>query len=111
MYRWEFAGYMNWSNALAGDILASEDADEVFSLLVEADGLAVNARSAFAEWRYLEAVENAKHAYAKLVEAAQAIGVSSETLSTAKTPLPEWRIQKYVCRPRDLAEHNPTFVP
>ena len=36
MYRYEFAGYLNWSNALLGDILASEDTGKVDNLLRKA---------------------------------------------------------------------------
>ena len=41
MYRWETAGYLNWSNALAADILASPDAGQVTMLLKAADALAL----------------------------------------------------------------------
>ena len=34
MYRWEAAGYLNWANALAGDILDSPNAPRVFLKLV-----------------------------------------------------------------------------
>ena len=104
MYRWETAGYLNWSNALAGDIIKSEDSWKVFLLLRAADALAERARSRFNSWQYLAAVNDARQAYAILVTAADAIGVSSETLSTARLMLPPSRIEKYVCRPRALAE-------
>ena len=104
MYRWETAGYLNWANALAGDILASPDADRVWFLTIAADALAARARSRFDRWRYLDAVEDARHAYAFLSAAADLIGVSSARLSTARTPLPASQIRKYVCRPRDLVE-------
>jgi hypothetical protein len=104
MYRWETAGYLNWANALAGDILESPDAGQVHYLILEADALAVRAKSRFNSWRYLNAVEDARNAYLKLVEAADAIGVSSAKLAAAQTPLPPARIQKYICRPRDLVE-------
>ena len=56
MYRWETAGYLNWSNALAGAIMASEDAWKVFLLVHAADFLAQRARSRFDSWQYLTAV-------------------------------------------------------
>ena len=46
MYRWETAGYLNWSNALAGAIMDSEDADDVALLVHAADSLAQRARVA-----------------------------------------------------------------
>jgi hypothetical protein len=104
MYRWETAGYLNWSNALAGAIMDSEDADDVALLVRAADSLAQRARSQLGSWQYLAAVSDARLAYSLLVAAANQIGVSSETLSMARTMLPPSRIQKYVCRPRARLE-------
>ena len=104
MYRWETAGYLNWSNALAGDIMNSEDAWKVSLLVFFADSLAQRARSRFDSWQYLAAVSDARLAYGLLVTAADAIGVSSEKLATARRMLPPSRIEKYVCRPRALLE-------
>jgi hypothetical protein len=104
MYRWETAGYLNWANALAGDIMASGRAHRIGLLLIAADVLAARAQSKFDDWDYLEAVADARAAYGILVEAADAIGVSSSTLAMARRALPASQIQKYVCRPRDLIE-------
>ncbi|HEY0285337.1 MAG TPA: hypothetical protein VGC23_08110, partial [Vicinamibacterales bacterium] len=104
MYRWETAGYLNWSNALAGAIMDSEDADDVFYLVQAADFLAQRARSRFNSWQYLTAVTDARLAYGLLVTAANHIGVSSERLTAARMMLPPSRIEKYVCRPRALTE-------
>jgi hypothetical protein len=104
MYRWETAGYLNWANALAGDILASPDADHVFHLMVVADALAARAKLRFNSWRYGDAVEDARNAYSLLAAASNFIGVSSDSLSMARMALPSSRIQKYICRPRDLAD-------
>ena len=105
MRRWETAGYLNWSNALAGAILASPDADRVRFLVFAADALASRALSRFNNWRYLDAVTNARIAYSILAAAARLIGVSSPALSSARRPLPASRIRKYVCRPRALIEY------
>ena len=104
MYRWETAGYLNWSNALAADILASPDAHQVTLLVRAADALALRARHRFDSWDYLDGVRNARQAYALLAAAADAIGVSSARLDAARRMLPPSRIEKYVCRPRALAE-------
>jgi hypothetical protein len=104
MYRWETAGYLNWSNALAGAIMESEDAWKVFLLVHAADTLAARARSKFDSWQYLSAVNDARLAYGLLVTAADAIGVSSSRLSAARMMLPPSQIEKYVCRPRALIE-------
>jgi len=104
MYRWETAGYLNWANALAGDILASDQAPSATQLLVRADARAAQAQSHFNAWNYGRAVEDARAAYDLLTEAAELIGVSSARLAQARMPLPSSRIEKYVCRPRDLME-------
>ena len=107
MYRWEAAGYLNWANALAGDILASPNASSVFVKLVTADALAAVAKGQLARWDYLDAVERARAAYLTLVSAAHDIGVSSARLAAARTRLPASQIRKYVCRPRQLVERVP----
>jgi hypothetical protein len=104
MYRWETAGYLNWANAVAGDILASDRAPFAALLLIAADTLAARARSHFNAWDYDSAVHEARAAYALVAEAADLIGVSSATLAQARTALPPSQIVKYVCRPRDLME-------
>jgi hypothetical protein len=104
MYRWETAGYLNWANALAGDILASDRAPYVTLLLIAADTLAARARADFQAWDYASSVHQARAAYALLAEAAELIGVSSQTLAQARMALPASQIEKYVCRPRDLME-------
>ncbi len=104
MYRWEAAGYLNWANALAGDILASPNASSVFVKLVAADALAAVAKGQLVRWDYLDAVERARAAYLTLVSAANDIGVSSARLAAARTRLPASQIRKYVCRPRQLIE-------
>lgn len=107
MYRWEAAGYLNWANALAGDILASPNAQSVFVKLVAADALAAVAKAGLEKWDYLDAVERARAAYLTLVSAADDIGVSSARLAAARTRLPVSQIRRYVCRPRQLVERVP----
>jgi hypothetical protein len=107
MYRWEAAGYLNWANALAGDILASPNAQSVFVKLVAADALAAVAKARLEKWDYLDAVERARAAYLTLVSAADDIGVSSARLAAARMRLPASQIRKYVCRPRQLVERVP----
>jgi hypothetical protein len=104
MYRWEAAGYLNWANALAGDILENPNASSVFVKLVAADALAAVAKASLDRWDYLDAVERARAAYLTLVSAANDIGVSSARLAAARTRLPASQIRRYVCRPRQLVE-------
>jgi hypothetical protein len=104
MYRWEAAGYLNWANALAGDILADPQAPRVWNQLVLADALAAVAKARMNRWDFLNAVERARAAYLTLVAAADDIGITSARLSAARTRLPPSRIRKYICRPRQLIE-------
>jgi hypothetical protein len=104
MYRWEAAGYLNWSNALVADILASPDAAKVTALVQTADTLASLAKSEFRQWHYLSAVEAARGAYVALLRAADQIGVESGRLEAARRRLPEQLIRRYVCKPRQLIE-------
>jgi hypothetical protein len=104
MYRWETAGYLNWANALAGDILASDRAPFAALLVIAADTLAAKARAHFNAWDYGSSVQEARAAYTLLAQAADLIGVSSAALAQARMALPPSRIKKYVCRPRDLLE-------
>ena len=105
MYRWETAGYLNWANALAGDIQNSPDAWKVRGAVRLADASARLALESFRAWRYLTAVTAARTAYATLAEAANQIGLSSTTLSAARIALPGMQPRKIVCLPRRLEEH------
>lgn len=104
MYRWEMAGYLNWSNALVADILAHPNAHKVALAVRTADLLAALAKNRFRQWDYLEAAAAARGAYLALVLAADEIGVSSARLSAARRMLPAELIERYVCRPRWLQE-------
>ena len=104
MYRWETAGYVNWANALAGDILASPQASRVRLALKLADVEATLARREFDKWNYLAAVTHARLAYDTLVLAAEAIGVSSTSLNAARLAIPGAGPVKEGDRPRMLLE-------
>ena len=104
MHRWETAGYLNWANALAGDILSSGRASRVSGALWSADQAAVAALGAFRDWNYLQAVSKARQTYSILSAAADRIGVTSATLAAARTQLPGIQPVREVCRPRLLEE-------
>jgi hypothetical protein len=84
MYRWETAGYLNWANAVAGDILASPEAPRAMPAVLLADGKARQARDAFEAWRYLEGATAAREAYVMLKQAADGIGVVSASLAESQ---------------------------
>ena len=77
MYRWETAGYLNWSNALAGDILGSPEGANSVPAVQNADRQAKAAKVAFERWDYLGAARNARMAYVTLKEEADRIGMTS----------------------------------
>jgi hypothetical protein len=97
--RWEMAGYLNWSNAVAGDILAHPDADRAKLLLWFADASAAHALDAFRRWNYREAAESARQAYALVITAARHIGAETPTLNAARRALPS-QFRRDACRIR-----------
>jgi hypothetical protein len=84
MYRWETAGYLNWANAVAGDILASPEGPRAMTAVLLADRKARAAKDAFEAWRYLEAASSAREAYVTLKQAADGIGVVSASLAESQ---------------------------
>jgi len=99
-YRWEMAGYLNWSNAVLGDILKHPKASRVSSLIEEADDAAGEALEAFRDWDFLDAVTAAREAYSLVARAAQRIGASTPTLDAARRALPGMSARRVVCRIR-----------
>ncbi|HEY7464223.1 MAG TPA: hypothetical protein VH987_07265 [Candidatus Limnocylindria bacterium] len=83
MYRWEFAGYMNWANGLLDDILADPQASQVADRIARADALASMATRQFRSWHYLSAATNARMAYAQIARAAAALGIETPTSMSA----------------------------
>ena len=104
MRRWETAGYLNWANALTGDILESGRSSRVRAALERADGAAGEARAAFRNWNYLRSATKAREAYVILARAAEGIGVTSDRLTAARMPLPGSAPLKEGCRPKLLQE-------
>lgn len=101
MARWETAGYLNWANAIAGDVRKSGEEARVAAAWARADDAARAARTAFSEWRYAEAARSARAAYETLAAAAESLGidtalrVESKRLASAPSGL-----RKEGCRPR-----------
>jgi hypothetical protein len=75
LYRYEFAGYMNWANALLSDIMAHPQYKTVKPWVVKAKARASLAVKAFAKWNYLGAASNAYAAYSFLLRAANQLGI------------------------------------
>jgi hypothetical protein len=83
MYRWETAGYLNWSNALAGDILGSPEGANSLPAVQSADRQARMAKTAFERWDYLTAARSARMAYETLKDEADRIGMTSPSLAAS----------------------------
>jgi hypothetical protein len=79
MYRYEFAGYLNWANGLVDDILAHPRAGRVADRLAWADELAERAIRSFRQWNYLSAAANARRAYVQVARAAARLGIDTPT--------------------------------
>ena len=100
LYRWEMAGYLNWANAVAGDILSHAKADRAQLLLWFADAAAAEALEAFRRWDYETAATAARLAYSLTITAARQIGADTPTLDAARRLLPERRVPHDGCRIR-----------
>ncbi len=89
MYRWETAGYINWSNELLASILANPNASKVDGLLADADQHAQQARDNFNTWKYLDGVTHARKAYEDIASAAAKLGIAppAQALARLATPI------------------------
>jgi hypothetical protein len=79
LYRWEFAGYLNWANNLLDDILADPNAANVQDNVAQAEAYAALAIESFNNWDYLAAATNARLAYEQIALAADELGIATPT--------------------------------
>lgn len=86
MYRWEMAGYLNWSNALLAEIQAHPRANEVRERIRVANQFAETALRAFDQWKYRQAAANARKAYEQLARAAARLGIETPSDKILVTP-------------------------
>jgi hypothetical protein len=77
MYRWEMAGYLNWSNALLAEIQAHLNANQVRERITVANKFAATALRNFDQWKYRQAAANARKAYEQLARAAARLGIET----------------------------------
>jgi len=82
MYRYEFAGYLNWSNDVLADVLAAPNHGTVRDLVAAGREHAKTAERAFRQWDYLTAVTHARLAYEAIATAAQTLGLATPALAT-----------------------------
>jgi hypothetical protein len=100
-YRWETAGYLNWANAVLGDVLHHPKASRVSSLIRRADDVAGESLEAFRDWDFLDAVTAAREAYELVARAAQEIGAATPTLDAARQAISGTSVRRIVCRLRN----------
>jgi hypothetical protein len=86
MYRWEMAGYLNWSNALLAEIQAHPRANEVRERIQVANNFAETALRTFDQWKYRQAAANARKAYEQLARAAARLGIETPSDKILVTP-------------------------
>lgn len=77
MYRWEMAGYLNWSNDLLAQIQSHPDANQVRDRVRTAQNFAETALKSFNQWQYRQAAANARKAYEQLARAAERLGIET----------------------------------
>lgn len=77
MHRYEFAGYLNWSNQLLAAIQSDPGAGSVRGLVNESKDAALKAERAFRNWDFLAAATHARTAYERMATAAAQLGVSA----------------------------------
>lgn len=84
MYRYEMAGYLNWSNELLASILADPNAKSVRKNIEHANEYADKAVESFNKWKYLNAASNARRAYEELSAAADQLGISTPSMNAMR---------------------------
>ena len=77
MYRYEFAGYANWTSALLKSIRTDPGRIKVAGLTGQATLLAQAAATDFQDWRYLQAASSARRAYELALTAAGYLGIDT----------------------------------
>lgn len=75
MYRWETAGYLNWTSSLLGEIAAHPDAAKVKRYVNQSTHHATQSIRSFENWDYLNAVSHARQAYEQALIAANMLGI------------------------------------
>jgi hypothetical protein len=83
MYRWETAGYLNWSNQLLADLMAHPGYAGVAAYVNAAQSYASGSLAAFNTWNYGVSAALAKKAYWSLVQAANILGVPTPDAAVA----------------------------
>jgi hypothetical protein len=91
--RYEFAGYVNWANAVLGELQGEALSSAERRTIRSADREAGRAMQHFSAWRYMAAAESARNAWAMVQSVATSHGIvvdaAPSQLSIAATTPPE----------------------
>jgi hypothetical protein len=77
MYRWETAGYLNWSNQLLGTLAAHPKYSTVRAYVLQSQKFSNMSVNNFNAWNYGTSAALARKAYMSLVQAANILGVAT----------------------------------
>jgi hypothetical protein len=89
LYRYEFAGYLNWANHLLDDIQAHPNFASVRPWVLKAQVRAGLAIRAFSQWDYLRAASNAREAYLILLNVSEQLGIpAAEPVQALRAVVP-----------------------
>ncbi|MEZ5288946.1 MAG: hypothetical protein R2712_29925 [Vicinamibacterales bacterium] len=95
--RWEAAGYLNWTNAVVGDVMIHGAPWHVRLLLEAADWAATASVASFKRWDYVASAASARLAYTLASAAAGAISAPTPTLTSARQLRPDRHHPKDGC--------------
>lgn len=96
LYRYEFAGYLNWANDLLADIQAHPDRATVRDLVAAGQNHARQAERAFRQWDYLAAATHARLAFEAIATAAQTLGIDVGPAAVAPALPPTGAMPRWV---------------
>jgi hypothetical protein len=84
MYRWETAGYLNWSNELLADLMADPGYASVSKYVAKANYNANLSMTNFNTWNYQLSAQLARKTYEELAKAAALLGVPTPTIQAMR---------------------------
>jgi hypothetical protein len=87
MARYQFAGYLNWANAIEGNMAGIELSSGQQRNLDRADMLARRAQKEFRSWDYLTAADHARQAWSLVTTVADQAGIDTALPSPSRAKL------------------------
>jgi hypothetical protein len=87
MARYQFAGYLNWANAIEGNMAGIELSSGQQRNLDRADTVARRAQKEFRSWDYLAAADHARQAWSLVTTVADQAGIDTALPSPSRAKL------------------------